>query len=73
MAIQMKPLGDRVLVEPVEEQTTKKSGIFIPDSVKEKPTEAIVRALGTGKINDDGKRIPFGTNFFIIPPFNCMI
>ena len=59
MAIQMKPLGDRVLVEPVEEQDTKKGGIVIPDSAKEKPTEAIVRALGTGKTSDEGKKIPF--------------
>jgi chaperonin GroES len=59
MAMQLKPLGDRVLVEPVEEENTKKSGILIPDTAKEKPTEAIVRALGTGKCNDEGKKIPF--------------
>ena len=57
--LKLKPLGDRVLVEPVEEQETKKSGILIPDSAKEKPVEAIVRALGTGKTNDEGKKIPF--------------
>jgi len=59
MAIQFKPLGDRVLVESVEAEDTKKSGILIPDTAKEKPTEAIVRALGTGKTNDEGKKIPF--------------
>jgi chaperonin GroES len=59
MAINLKPLGDRVLVEPVEEKEVKKGGIIIPDSAKEKPTEGIVRALGTGKTDDDGKKIPF--------------
>lgn len=54
-----KPLGDRLLVEPVEEEDSKKTGIFIPDTAKEKPTEAIVRALGTGKTNDEGNKIPF--------------
>jgi len=55
----IKPLGDRVLVEPVEEKETKKGGIIIPDTAKEKPQEGIVRALGTGKLDDEGKRIPF--------------
>jgi chaperonin GroES len=59
MAIKLKPLGDRMLVEAVDEQVTSKSGIIIPDTAKEKPMEAIVRALGTGKIDEDGKRIPF--------------
>jgi chaperonin GroES len=59
MALNVKPLGDRVLVEPVEEKETKKGGIIIPDSAKEKPTEGVIRALGTGKKNDDGKVQPF--------------
>jgi len=59
MAINLKPLGDRVLVEPVEEKETKKGGIIIPDTAKEKPTEGLVRALGTGKLDDDGKKVPF--------------
>ncbi|MCZ7637035.1 MAG: co-chaperone GroES [Verrucomicrobia bacterium] len=59
MAMKVKPLGDRVLVEPVEEKEVKKGGIIIPDSAKEKPTEAYVRALGTGKLDDEGKKIPF--------------
>ena len=59
MTIQLKPLGDRVLVEPVEEKETKKGGIIIPDSAKEKPTEGIIRALGTGKTDDNGKKVPF--------------
>lgn len=59
MALKVKPLGDRVLVEPVEEKEVKKGGIIIPDTAKEKPTEGVVRALGTGKKDDDGKAIPF--------------
>jgi len=59
MSIKLKPLGDRVLVEPVEEKEIKKGGIIIPDTAKEKPTEGIVRALGTGKTDDDGKKLPF--------------
>ena len=57
--MKLKPLGDRVLVEPAEEKETKKGGIIIPDTAKEKPTEGIVRALGTGKIDDQGKKIAF--------------
>jgi len=59
MAINVKPLGDRILVEPVEEKEVKKGGIIIPDSAKEKPTEGIVVALGTGKTDDNGKKLPF--------------
>jgi chaperonin GroES len=58
MAIKLKPLGARVLVEPVAEQETKRGGIIIPDTAKEKPTEAIVRAVGPGEIDDKGNRIP---------------
>ena len=59
MALNVKPLGDRVLVELVEEKETKKGGIIIPDSAKEKPTEGLVKALGTGKTDDNGKKVPF--------------
>ena len=59
MALNVKPLGDRVLVEPQEAQEVKKGGIIIPDSAKEKPTEGVIRALGTGKKDDDGKVQPF--------------
>ncbi len=59
MALNVKPLGDRVLVEPVEEKEVKKGGIIIPDTAKEKPMEGIVIALGTGKTDDDGKKVPF--------------
>src|SRR2546426_10432909 len=59
MAINVKPLGDRILVEPAEEKELKKGGIIIPDTAKEKPTEGVVRALGTGKTDDNGKKVPF--------------
>lgn len=59
MAISVRPLGDRILVEPAEEKETKKGGIIIPDSAKEKPMESIVIALGTGKTDDNGKKVPF--------------
>ena len=59
MALNIKPLGDRILVEAIEEKETKKGGIIIPDSAKEKPTEGLVKALGTGKTDDDGKKVAF--------------
>jgi chaperonin GroES len=59
MALNVKPLGDRILVEAVEEKEVKKGGIIIPDTAKEKPMESVVVALGTGKTNDDGKKVPF--------------
>ncbi len=59
MAANLKPLGDRVLVEPVEEKEVKKGGIIIPDTAKEKPTEGVIVALGTGKTDDNGKKVPF--------------
>ena len=54
----IKPLGDRVLVEAVEETGEEvKGGIVIPDSAKEKPQEARIVAIGAGKTDDDGKRV----------------
>jgi chaperonin GroES len=57
--MKIQPLGDRVLVQPLEEKETRKGGIIIPDSAKEKPTTGRVIAIGTGKIDDNGKKIPF--------------
>ena len=57
--MEIKPLGDRVLVEAIEEKEQAKDGIVIPDSAKEKPQEAKVIALGTGKIDDNGEKISF--------------
>src|SRR5262245_65704671 len=59
MSLNVKPLGYRVLVEPAEEKEVKKGGIIIPDSAKEKPMESVVVALGTGKVDDNGKKVPF--------------
>jgi len=58
MTSKIKPLGDHVLVEPAEVKEVKKGGIIIPDTAKEKPTEGVVRAVGPGKKDDDGKTIP---------------
>src|SRR5436309_1991506 len=60
MAINVRPIGDRILVEPMEDnKEVKKGGIIIPDTAKEKPMESVVRALGTGKTDDNGKKVPF--------------
>ncbi len=56
--MKIKPLGARVLVEPIEEKEQIKGGIVIPDSAKEKPTEGKVIAIGK-KRDEDGKEIPF--------------
>ena len=57
--MKIQPLGDRVLVEPVKEEEVKKGGIIIPDTAKEKPQQGVVIALGTGKIDEKGNKIPF--------------
>ena len=54
----LRPLGDRIVVKPVEREETTKSGIVLPDTAKEKPQEAEVLAVGPGRILDDGKRAP---------------
>ena len=61
MILNVRPIGDRILVEPVEVKGKqgKKGGIIFPDIAKEKPTESVVVALGTGKAGDDGKKVPF--------------
>lgn len=58
----IQPLGDRILVEVVELKEQIKGGIYIPDTAKEKPSEAKVVALGTGKKTDDGKILGFDVN-----------
>ena len=57
--MKIQPLGDRVLVEPLKEGEVSKGGIIIPDTAKEKPQEGKVIAVGTGKLDDNGKVIPF--------------
>ncbi len=58
MAIKIKPLSDRVLIQPLEDKEVSKSGIIIPDTAKEKPQEGEIVAVGPGKTTDDGKTIP---------------
>lgn len=59
MSNTIQPLGDRVLVKRIEEKEQSRGGIIIPDSAKEKPQEAEVVALGTGKKDDSGKAQEF--------------
>ena len=59
MTLNIRPLGDRILVEAVETKEAKKGGIVIPDIAKEKPMECRVVALGTGKTDENGKKLPF--------------
>ena len=56
--MKIRPLGDKVLVKPLEQKEVKKGGIIIPDTAKEKPMEGEVIAAGKGKVGDDGKLIP---------------
>jgi chaperonin GroES len=56
--LNLKPLGDRVIVRAVEEESTTASGIVLPDTAKEKPLKGKVLAVGSGKLDDDGNRIP---------------
>ncbi|MEC7870881.1 MAG: co-chaperone GroES [Chloroflexota bacterium] len=59
MALKLKPLGDRIIIEPSEDDdATSAGGIIIPDTAKEKPQKGKVVAAGSGRINDDGKTIP---------------
>ncbi len=57
--MKFQPLGDRVLVKPNDEKEQVRGGIIIPDTAKEKPQEGKVVALGTGKRNEKGDKIPF--------------
>ena len=57
MAVGIKPLADRLVVRPIEREEITKGGIVLPDTVKEKPQEGEVLAVGPGRLADDGKRI----------------
>mgnify|MGYP001574631022 FL=1 len=54
----IRPLHDRIIVERLEEETKTASGIIIPDSAKEKPQQGIVKAVGKGKVTEEGKVMP---------------
>ena len=57
MAMNLKPLGDRLVVEPREREATTASGLVLPETAKEKPQEGEVVAVGPGRRDEDGKRI----------------
>ena len=54
----LKPLGDRVIVKQAEAETQTKSGLILADTAKEKPQKGTVIAVGAGKLNDQGERVP---------------
>jgi len=58
MAMNLKPLSDRVIVRPLEAEEKTAGGLYIPDSAKEKPQQGEIVAVGPGKVSDDGKQIP---------------
>jgi chaperonin GroES len=57
MVTKLQPLADRLVVKPIEREEVTKGGIVLPDTVKEKPQEGEVLAVGPGRLSDDGKRI----------------
>ncbi len=58
MSVSIKPLEDRVVIQTVEAEQTTSFGLVLPDTAKEKPQEGKVVAVGPGRINDNGKRVP---------------
>ena len=57
MAVKLQPMADRVVVRPIEKEEKTKSGIYLPDTAREKPQEGEVVAVGPGRLSEDGKRI----------------
>ena len=57
MVVKLNPMADRLVVKPIEREDVTKGGIFLPDTVKEKPQEGKVLAVGPGRLSEDGKRI----------------
>ncbi len=58
MALKLRPLGDRVVVEPLEQDERTESGLFIPETAKEKPQKGKIIAVGDGRRDEQGNRIP---------------
>jgi chaperonin GroES len=56
--MKLKPLGDRLIVRAIDEEETTASGLVLPDTAKEKPQKGKVLAVGDGKLDDEGKRVP---------------
>jgi chaperonin GroES len=57
VATNLKPLGDRVVIRPLTQEQTTRSGIVLPDTAKEKPQQGEVIAAGDGRVKDDGERV----------------
>jgi len=57
MAVKLQPLGDRLVVKPLEREEKTKAGIYLPDTAKEKPQEGKVVAVGPGRLDENGKRV----------------
>jgi chaperonin GroES len=62
MALNLKPLGDRLIVEPIEQEEMTASGIVLPETAKEKPQQGKVLAVGPGRRDEEGKRIDMDVN-----------
>lgn len=60
--LKLKPLGSRVIVEPIEQDEKTASGIYLPETAKEKPQEGKILAAGPGDRDEDGKRVPMDVN-----------
>jgi len=58
MALNLKPLADRVVVEPLDEEQQTATGVYLPDTAQERPMRGAVLAVGPGRLDDSGKRIP---------------
>jgi len=56
--VKFTPLGERLVILPIEQEETTSSGLFLPDTAKEKPQEGEIVAVGEGRLNDEGKRVP---------------
>ena len=62
MSVSIKPLEDRIVIKQVEAEQTTSSGLVIPDTAKEKPQEGEVLAVGPGRVDDNGNRVPVDVN-----------
>ena len=62
VSVNIKPLEDRIVVQPLDAEQTTASGLVIPDTAKEKPQEGEVLAIGPGRIDDNGNRVPLDVN-----------
>ncbi|MCK4697371.1 MAG: co-chaperone GroES [Dehalococcoidia bacterium] len=56
--MKLQPLGDRVVVRPSDEEEVTKGGIILPDTAKEKPQRGVIIAVGPGRLDEEGKRVP---------------